>query len=226
MNKTKHYLARVLPKRRYKKIDDLHDYDKFFLCRLTNKDRPVVKKSNAYPDFIVPKDFLGGLSVNLLSVFTHLSAQYRPQGKIKEPHFEEWNRGEDAALPSRISFIPKANFLGIKIADLKTIETCALIITTIKTEGNKQVKVSQNVEGYLKAVHNPTKCNFWHCEVQVWGKSDSGNEFCIEENETISKTGRRRYVDQIASALTPTLLTKLRHSSECKRHRLPKEIYS
>lgn len=226
MNKTKHYLARVLPKGHYRIIENLHEYDKFFLCRLTDKKSPIIKKTNAYPDFIVPKDFLGGLSVNLLSVFNHLSAQYRPQGKIKDPHFKEWNHEEEAAIPPRISFIPKANFLGIKIADLKTIETCDLKITTIKTENDKQVKLTQDAEGYFKAVHKPTKCNFWHCEVQAWGKFDAGNDFCIEDNETISKTGRRRYVEQIASALTPSLLTKLRHSSECKRHRLPKEIYS
>lgn len=218
VKKIRKYNKKLLPRQCYRLLDDISGLKSFFLCRNTNRKRRIIKKSDNWDEVWDISELRRGMSVNLLSVYTHSDAQIIVTGKIGDSHFERWNPADEIIAPPHIKYHRRANFIGVRIDDILNI-TCPQIEVTFKNGTERKDSVRFDVQ------HCPTKCNFWHFEIGIVAMDPSGNEYNFENNNSFSINGRKRYAKQAAEVLKELIKPSLKHSSECYPIYLEKGYY-
>jgi hypothetical protein len=214
------YNSRLLPRKRYKIITHIDSLGKYYLTRLPSNGQWYIESSEELENHIDRKELERGLSVNLLSVYTHKDAKIRAGGNFKDSHHQLWKVGASYIKPPYIKYKRRANFFGIQIKDVINckMQSQSLQITFI----NGGVRYDQ---GFLKVVHRPTYCNFWHFEIRIWAKTQNGTAYELSSLTNVSKTGLKRYCKQAADTLRTELVDKLKRFNDCKVIYLPKKYY-
>lgn len=218
MRRIRKYNKKLLPHPKYKKIADCGNLKRFFLCRLSTKKKWHITKRDRFLDFIEERELGRGMSMVLLSKFEHKDAQIRPTGKVGDSHFEEWTPLDGNVPPPSVRIHKNANFIGITIGDILHIDKIQ-----IELEFKNGTKRKDFV--FLKVIHKPTKCNFWHFEIMVTAIDNDGYEYKIQDYDQLSIKARGRFIKQASAALKTLLNGHLKHSSECKCFYLEKSYY-
>lgn len=220
----------MLPHKGYRLIDNDKIISDFILCRvvckMVKKLDPATGKMKSIRLKTLSQrwgeiNLRGGISTNLLSVFRKGDVFVRAGGKWRHPHHTPWQPGDMHMAPPYVKYDSNATFIGIKIKDIQNLKA---ISCTIKYED----KTSQNAKAFLKVVHMPTKCNFWHFEIQLWfmaERSDENETYSLERHNKISDSQKKKMIKEMSKMFTDELSNIFRRPDKCHPRYLSKKVY-
>lgn len=169
--KNRLYPKRLYPSKNNKRIVVDFSMDEHYLLRYSDSNRPIYTSESDLGKHFHPSRFFNGCSVNLLSVYRKCDARYLVHGKADAPQHQEWNEGDSSFLLKKKDYRYKKNrgFLGVKIGDLKNT---FIDKAQIKVNGAviREDKIFFDIE------HAPTKCNFWHFNIMIYGINSNTND--------------------------------------------------
>ena len=164
------YPKRILPRQNYKNMGQLQGVHlgKFFLVRTAPDNKPIKSHEdllNRLGELMKASQFRsGGLSVTLLSRYKKKDCRYIVSYEANSEYSKYWNPGEPAVRPQSCDVGYKKNrgYIGIGICD---------VLAASKRMDLKKGGVSiGNHRITLIVEHKPTKSNFWHCEMVLYGE--------------------------------------------------------
>lgn len=217
MRRVRKYNKKLLPRKNYKIIDS-SQIKKCHLCRLPGKKDDGIPKHADFNKFFPSTQFASGLSVSLLGEFTHADADIRVQGDYTQPHHQEWNPGDEYIVPPAIKVKRKSHFLAVRVKDVEEVMPINVTVA-YPNQGSKEEKA------YLKVIHKPTKCNFWHFEIQVWNETSGGEKHYLKDLPAFTAIESTRLLEKYAKQLKKRLIEKIEHSTQIRGRYLPKSIY-
>lgn len=216
--KKRRYPKHLYPSKRYKKIVVDTFLDDFVLLRYTKDNDPLNPNEKSIGSHLCASRFYNGCSVNLLSVYKKCDARYVVEGNSFSPYHQEWDEGA-SCFPLRMSdyrYKKDRGYIGVKIKDILAVN---ITKREIKINGTKL----RDDKVFFKIEHSPTKCNFWHFNIVIYGvNSTNGEEYRLRDLDGFSSN----QMSKIASALIHQLEGSLLRPFEIKRKYLPKRYYT
>lgn len=216
--KKRRYPKHLYPSKRYKKIVVDAFLDEHILVRYTKDNAPLHPNEKNIGSHLCASRFYNGCSVNLLSVYKKCDVRYIVEGNSSSPHHQEWTEGT-SCFPLRISdyrYKKDRGYIGVKIKDILAVNIMKI---EIKINGTKL----RDDKVFFKIEHSPTKCNFWHFNIVIYGvNSTNGEEYRLRDLDGFSSN----QMTKIATALIHQLEGFLLRPFEIKRKYLPKRYYT
>lgn len=227
MKNKRQYPTRLLPKRNFHIISVDDGLDNFFLIRyslgnksikkkvcrrkLTQQDKDTQRKELA--KHFKASQFDEGLSVNLLSVYRKQDAAFIVGSR--DTSNQIWSTNSRAQEPQNPIFYRYRGFVGIKIKNIRN--------TVID---NKEIKIGGVVirkdKVYFKLEHVPTKCNFWHFNIEIYGiNSITGVEYRLR-NEPSYKNSQ---LSKVAAALLDQIKEEIKPRKYMHQYNIPYKYY-
>lgn len=164
--------------------------------------------------FMRDSQFYEGLSVNLLSRFKKRDAIFWVDDKHLTSYWDNKSTAPKVPL-TKLLEIHNPGYFGFLISDIEKIESTFQIY---KQNG----KVERTDIVRCKAVHCPTKVNFWHYNIFLYGEKLVNNqpvEYLLSEELTKNK------VASVASILMEDFYECLKLGSQLHSKSLPKKLY-
>ena len=216
--KKRRYPKHLYPSKQYKKIVIDASLDDFVLLRYTKDNAPLKSNEKNLGLHLCASRFYNGCSVNLLSVYKKCDARYIVDGNASSPQHQEWKEGS-SCYPLRLSDYKYQKTRGYIGVSIKNVHTVCIAKCEIKINGTKL----RDDKVFFKIEHSPTKCNFWHFNIMIYGvNSITGKEYRLRDLVGFSSNQMKK----IATALIHQLEKYLLRPFEMKRRYLPKSYYT
>lgn len=217
MMKKRIYPNKLYPQKNYKPLAVDLSLNDYYLLRYTVDNKPVKDGQKELGKHFCPSRFYNGCSTNLLSVYKKCDARYIVHGNAHSPQHQDWKEGKSHHQLSFSDFHYKKNrgFVGVKIEDLRAtfIDKRSIVV---------QGTVVRNDKVYFEVEHAPTRCNFWHFNIMVYGINSKTNEIyrlCDEKDYSNSQ------MTKVATALIHKLEDKIVLPQGMRKHYLSKKKY-
>ena len=215
--KSRRYPNKLYPHKNYKPIAVDFSLNDYYLLRYTIDDEPANDRQNDLGKHFSPSRFYNGCSTNLLSIYKKCDARYIVHGKADSPQHTEWKEGKSHYHLTLSDYHYKKNrgFVGIKINDLRAtfIDKRSIVV---------QGAVVREDKVYFEIEHAPTKCNFWHFNIMIYGVNSKTNEpYRLRDEEGYSNS----QMTKVATALIHKLEDKIVLPQGMRRRYLSKKKY-
>lgn len=185
-----------------------------YILRLAPKGVVIKNVSQLESNFkssIQSKEFVDGVSVNLLSVFRKKDVLLRPNYTLHQEWVNEWVPNTTTNRPTQDVFHDKKHsYFGFRIRDLSTVTFNYHPIKGIDEPTMAPMDL------FLRVEHRPSKINFWHCNIFI---SEQGT------NVDIRKVFDEKVIKRMAKQVVPHLLRYALLPSAMKGKKVEKGLY-
>jgi len=218
------YPRRILPRHNYKNMGILPClyFGKFFLVRTAPDNKPIKSHEdllNRIGDLMKASQFRsGGLSVTLLSRYKKKDCRYIVDYSSNPEYSNYWIQGDKAVRPlsQDVQYKRDRGYIGVGICD---------VLAASKQMDLKKDGVSiGNHKITLIVEHKPTKSNFWHCEMVLYGEhitDKSDQKYVKRLLDITSKT----VVENVGGEMLAQLKAAMRLPNEMKEYSLLGSFY-
>ena len=215
--KKRRYPSKLYPQKKYKLLIVDYSLNNHYLLRYTIDNEPINESQKDLGKHFCPSRFYNGCSTNLLSVYRKCDARYIVHGKADFPQHQNWKEGDHyySLKTSDFHYKKKRGFIGVKIKDLRSLYIDKYRIVV-------QGAVVREDKVYFNVEHAPTKCNFWHFNVLIYGVNSKTHEtYRLRDIEGYSNG----QMTKVATALIHKLEDKLVLPQDMKKMYLSKSKY-
>ena len=218
------YPKRIIPRLHYKEMGILPGvhFGKFFLIRTAPDNRPVKSHKELLGrlgELMKASQFRnGGLSVTLLSRYKKKDCRYIVNYEANPEYSKYWKKGEQAVRPLSRDVTYKRNrgYFGVGICDVLAVSKPMNLKKDGVSIGNHLIT--------LVVEHKPTKSNFWHCEMVLYGEhitDDPEKKYVKRLLDITSKT----VVENVGGEMLAQLKSVMRLPNEMKEYSLCSRFY-
>lgn len=217
------YPKRIVGKFNFKKIDNVGFLKQrgFFVGRTTSIDTDsfsidAVKDSFAEGKEVKDSTVKNGISVNLISIYKKNDMKFFPIEDKNNPRFHIpfiWNSDGCQPQVGEYRYNNVQRYYGFKISQIQDFE----ISFVYKANG---IMPTDKIR--LRMEHYPTKCNFWHFNIFIWGQDSSSKMWIkLECPKVVSNSTFKK----IAIAAFPILAQKIVKPKVIRARKLNKKYY-
>lgn len=221
---SKHYPNCILPKLSYKEMGNLSNthFGKFFLVRTVPDNRPVKSYKDLLErmgDIMKASHFTsGGMSFFLLSRYRKKDTRYIVDYSANKEYSAYWHLIEKPVCPlsRHVTYKKNRGYVGIEIGDVLAVSKPINLKKSGVDIGKHKVT--------LIIEHKPTKSNFWHCEMVLFGElitEDPEKKYVKRLLDITSKT----VVQQVGGEMLDKLKDVMKLPDEMKEYSLPGAFY-
>ncbi len=148
------------------------------------------------------KEFVDGVSVNLLSVFRKKDVLLRPNYTAHPDWENNWvpNSTTERPLIEDIYHDKRRSYFGFRIKDLNTI---TFEYFPIKKADSPTMTPKQLT---LRVEHRPSKINFWHCNIFISEKDTDVDIRNVFDDKVIMRMAKQVIPYLIPHALLPCVM--------------------
>lgn len=159
------YPRRLLPSSNYHKMMSLNGIGNLFVLRAIPKGFCVRTKVHLKQNFkacMQSKEFVDGVSVNLLSVFKKKDILIKPNYRLHPEWESDWDEISSTPRPSEdVIRERQRGYFGFRVRDLSTVLFDYFPIKGVDAPTMSPIHLTLRME------HRPTKLNFWHCTIYI-----------------------------------------------------------
>lgn len=214
MSRKNTYPHRLLPQARFKVISSFKGLGNHYILRLAPKGvviKNVTQLKSNFKCSIQSKEFVDGVSVNLISVFRKKDVLLRPNFALHPDWEKDWKPNTTTDRPMQdVIHYKKHSYFGFRIRDLSTI--------TFRYHPIKNIDepTMAPIDLFLRVEHRPSKINFWHCNIFI---SEQGT------NIDIRKEFDEKVIKRMAKIVIPYLLKYALLPTAMKGKKVEKGLY-
>lgn len=184
------YPLRLLPSLNHKRMELNSSFDDYYVLNYMKDDMPFESIQMVQQDIdnqMEGKRFVSGFSVSLAVNYNEGEHIKKVEKNPSRDFFGDWHEGEKAIRPneSDVKVIETRGWFGFKISDVESV-TSNFAIT------NEKKTVLRTDTTRLKVEHCPTYCNFWHCQIEVYGTHSKTQVDYKASDRDVSKYSRRQ----------------------------------
>lgn len=179
------YPQRLMPSPNHKLMALGDRFEDYYVLNYMKEDKPFVSLEAAKADIdnqMAGKRFLSGFSVSLAVNYNEGEHLKRVLKNKQRDYFGDWHEGEKVLKPLEedVMVIDNRGWFGFKMKDVESVKANFSIT-------NKKQVVVRTDETRLKVEHRPSNCNFWHCNLEVYGTHETTQEQYKAANRDVSK---------------------------------------
>lgn len=209
------YPRRLLPSSNYHKMESIKGIGNHFVLRATPKGICVRKKIHLKNNFracMQSKEFVDGVSVNLLSVFHKKDILFKADYRL-HPEWElDWDEISSTPRPNGdVVRERQRGYFGFRVRDLSTIFFDYFPIKGVDDPTMPPMHLTLRME------HRPTKLNFWHCTIFI----------CEQDTlSDIRHTFDEKVIKRMAKCAVPLIQNIVLLPKSTKEKRISKKFFS
>lgn len=218
------YPKHILPRYNYKNMGILPClyFGKFFLIRTAPDNKPIKSHEDLLKrigDLMKASQFRsGGISVTLLSRYRKKDCRFIVDYGANKEYSKYWIQGEKAVRPisKYVQYRRNRGYIGVGIRDVLAVSK----LMDLKKDG---VSIGNHIITFI-VEHKPTNCNFWHCEMVLYGEyiTDKPEKKYVKRLLDITS---KTVVENVGGEMLDQLKATMRLPNEMKEYSLCSSFY-
>ena len=201
------YPLKLLPSLNHKKMLIDNSFYDYYVLNYMKEDKPFTSIENVQQDIenqMESKRFISGMSVSLAVNYNKGEHSKKVEKNPRRDYFKNWKEGGNAIRPfdSDVTIIENRGWFGFRIGDVASVSANFEITNEKKT-------VARTDKTLLKVEHCPTCCNFWHCQLEVYGTNSETN-VVYKASDRVSSNYSRRQIENAGAQLVRILSNQVK----------------